>query len=114
MNITASNIINEIDRLNKNVFYNYIDPANRGVIKIVRVERPEGPIYIKRGNFLSGGNVSNAKEVSISVNMIWRVANAIQEDIPINIDRIVGASYNTRSVLESLLAHTPAFYITYP
>jgi type II restriction enzyme len=114
MNITAANIVNEIDHLNKNVFYNYIDPSNRGVIKIVRVERPEGPIYIKRGNFTAGGNVKNAKEVSISANMIWRVANAIQEDVPINIDRIVGASYNTRSVLESLLAYTQAFYITYP
>jgi type II restriction enzyme len=114
VNITAANIVNEIDRLNKNVFYNYIDSTNQGVIKIVRIERPEGPIYIKRGNFLSGANVNTAREVSISANMIWRVANAIQEDIPINIDRILGASYNTRSVFESLLAHTPAFYITYP
>jgi type II restriction enzyme len=114
MNITAANIVNEIDHLNKNVFYNYIDPKNRGVIKIVRVERPEGPIFIKRGNFLAGKNVKDANEVSISANMIWRVANAIQEDIPINIDRILGASYNTRSVLESLLAYTSAFYITYP
>jgi len=114
MNITAANIVNEIDHLNKNVFYNYIDPKNRDVIKIVRVERPEGPIFIKRGNFLAGENVNDAKEVSISANMIWRVANAIQEDMPINIDRILAASYNTRSVLESLLAHTSAFYITFP
>jgi type II restriction enzyme len=114
MNITAANIVNEIDHLNKSVFYNYINRKNRGVIKIVRVERPEGPIFIKRGNFLAGKNEKDAKEVSISANMIWRVANAIQEDIPINIDRIVAASYNTRSVLESLLAYTPAFYITYP
>jgi type II restriction enzyme len=114
MNVTAANIVNEIDHLNKNVFYNYIDPSNRNVIKIVRVERPEGPIYIKRGNFTAGANVKSAKEVSISANMIWRVANAVQENIPINIDRIVGASYNTRSVLESLLAYTQAFYITHP
>jgi type II restriction enzyme len=114
MNITAANIVNEIDHLNKNVFYNYIDPSNRNVIKIVRVERPEGPIFIKRGNFTAGANINSAKEVSISANMIWRIANAIQEDIPINIDRIVGASYNTRSVLESLLAYTQSFYITYP
>jgi len=114
MNVTAANIVSEIDHLNKNVFYNYIDDANRGVIKIIHVQRPEGPIYIKRGNFLSGENVNDARKVSISSNMIWRIANAIQEDVPINIDRIVGASYNTRSVIESLLAHTPSFYITYP
>ena len=114
MIITAANIVNEINRLSKNVYYNYIDHANRNVIKIVRIQYPEGPIYIKRGKFTAGANVNTAREISISANMIWRVANAIQEDVPVNIDRIVGASYNTRSVLESLLAYTPGFYITYP
>lgn len=46
--------------------------------------------------------------------MIWRLANAIQPYQPINIDRVLGASYNTRSVLEALLAHTPQFYYCYP
>jgi type II restriction enzyme len=114
MIITAANIVNEIDHLNKNVYYNYIDHSNRNVIKIVSIEHPEGPIYIKRGKFTAGANVKTAREITISANMIWRVANAIQEDVPVNIDRIVGASYNTRSVLESLLAYTPSFYITYP
>lgn len=45
---------------------------------------------------------------------MWRLANAIQEDIPLNIDRILGASYNTRSVIETLLAYTPSFYVTHP
>jgi type II restriction enzyme len=114
MIVTAANIRNEIDHLNKNIFYNYIDPANRNVIKIVRVKRPEGPVYIQRGKFMAGAEFKTAKEIPISANMIWRVANAIQEDIPINIDRIVGASYNTRSVFESLLAYTSSFYITHP
>lgn len=52
--------------------------------------------------------------VSISHQMLLRVANAISEDFPINIDRILGASYNTRSALEALLAHTPEFYYCYP
>lgn len=46
--------------------------------------------------------------------MIWRVANAFQEGRPISIDRVLGASYNTRSVLEALLVHTPQFYFCYP
>lgn len=46
--------------------------------------------------------------------MIWRVANAVREGVPINIDRIVGASYNTRSALEAVLAHTPQFHYCYP
>jgi len=114
MNITAANIVNYIDHLDKNCYYNYIDSSNRSVIKIVRVKKPEGPIYIKRGKFTQGVNVNTAREVSISANMIWRVANAVQEEVPINIDRIVAASYNTRSVLESLLAYTPPFHVTYP
>ncbi len=46
--------------------------------------------------------------------MIWRLANALRPDVPINVDRIFGGSYNTRSVLEALLAHTPEFYFAYP
>lgn len=42
--------------------------------------------------------------------MLWRVANAIKEGLPINFDRVLGASYNSRSALEALLAHTPEFY----
>lgn len=46
--------------------------------------------------------------------MIARVANAIRPNQPINIDRILGASYNTRSALEALLAHTPEFWVCRP
>ncbi|MDX2304660.1 MAG: hypothetical protein NW226_17760 [Microscillaceae bacterium] len=54
------------------------------------------------------------KVESISPELIWRVANAFNPHLPINIDRILGASYNTRSVLEALLAHTSEFYYCYP
>jgi len=46
--------------------------------------------------------------------MISRVANAIREKQPINIERILGGSYNTRSAFEALLAHTPEFYMCRP
>lgn len=42
--------------------------------------------------------------------MIWRIANSIREGVPVNLDRVLGASYNTRSAFESLLVHTPQFY----
>lgn len=51
---------------------------------------------------------------SISSEMIWRVANAVNSRELINLDRILGASYNTRSVLETLMAYTPEFYYCYP
>jgi type II restriction enzyme len=114
MKISASNLINEINHLDKNIFYNYINKKTKGLIKIQRVDLPEGPIIIRRFDPTKGKTLEMAKDESISSNMLWRVANAIQEDVPINIDRILGASYNTRSVLEALLAHTPNFHITIP
>jgi len=114
MKITASNLVSAINQLDKNVYYNYINAKTKGFIKIQRVDMPEGPIIIKRFDPSKGKLEKNAKEESISTNLIWRVANAIQEDVPINIDRVLGASYNTRSVFETLLAHTPCFHITKP
>jgi hypothetical protein len=112
--ITASNLVYSINQLPKNRTYNYINPKTRGVIKIINIQLPEGPIIIKRYNPIRGETANVAKTESISLQMIWRVANSIQENQPINLDRILGASYNTRSVLESLLAHTPEFYYCYP
>lgn len=114
MKLTASNIVHSINQLDKNKRYNYINPRNKGIIQIVRVDLPEGPIVIKRCDPTKAQSLNNAKEESISSNLLWRVANAVQEDMPINIDRILGASYNTRSVLESLLAYTSDFHVTYP
>ncbi len=91
-----------------------MNPRNKGIIKIERVDLPEGPIRIKRCDPSKGESFENKQTVSVSVQMIWRLANAIKPNQPINVDRILGASYNTRSVLEALLAHTPQFYYCYP
>ena len=112
--ITGYNLVAYINQLPKNVNYNYVNPSNKGLIKIINVALPEGPILIKRWDSSKGETIDSVKEVSISTEMIWRVANAIFEEQPINIDRLLGGSYNTRSVLESLLAHTPQFYYCYP
>jgi type II restriction enzyme len=91
-----------------------LSPINKGLIQIDRVDLPEGPIWIKRCDPSKGGTFKGKKSVSISSQMIWRLANAIKPNQPINVDRILGASYNTRSVLEALLAHSPQFYYCYP
>lgn len=114
MRLTASDIISAIGHLEKDREYNYINPKTRTKIHIVRVDYPEGPIIIKRYNPGKGETLKSASEESISTQMIWRVANAITPGYPVNIDRILGASYNTRSALETLLAHTPQFYFCYP
>lgn len=114
MRITASDIVNAIGQLPKNRAFSYINPATRTKIEIARIEYPEGPIFIRRYIPSIGEGSRHGKLESISAQMIWRVANALAPNQPINIDRILGASYNTRSALEALLAHTPQFYYCYP
>ncbi len=103
-----------INQLSKRSSYQYLNPKNKGIIQIESVQLPEGPIRIKRCDPSKGKSFKDAKVVSISSQMIWRLANAIRPNQPINVDRILGASYNTRSVLESLIAHTPQFYFCFP
>ncbi|MCE3074592.1 hypothetical protein [Chryseobacterium gwangjuense] len=112
--LTASNLVAFINQLDKNQTYNYINPKTKGLIKIESVEFPEGPIRIKRWDSSKGQIESLQKTETISSEMIWRIANAFNPNQPINIDRVLGASYNTRSVFESLLAYTPEFYFCYP
>jgi type II restriction enzyme len=80
----------------------------------MNVQLPEGPITIKRFNPYKSQPEISADTQTISPQMLWRVAGAIQPGTPLNIDRILGASYNTRSALEALLAHTPEFYMCHP
>ncbi len=114
MKLTASNIVSAIGQLPKDRTYQYINPRTKNQIEITHITYPEGPIIIKRYNPAKGEISASAKEESISPQMIWRIANAFMPSQPINFDRVLGASYNTRSVLETLLAHTPQFYCCYP
>jgi type II restriction enzyme len=112
--LTASNIVAYINQLDKKINYNYLNPRNKGLIEIVEVEMPEGPIRIKRWDPSKGEISQNKKVETISSELIWRIANAFTQNQPINLDRVLGGSYNTRSVLETLLAHTPQFQFCYP
>lgn len=112
--ITAYNLVRAISQLPRNVNYNYINPKTRGLIHIDNVVLPAGPIQIRRWEPSKRQSYEQAKQISISSEMIWRVANAIHLGEPINLDRVLGASYNTRSVLETLIALTPEFYYCYP
>lgn len=112
--VTTYNLVKAINNLPKNKDYNYVNPRTPGLIHIEEIKMPAGPIFIKRWNPNKGETKDKAKKESISSEMMWRIANAISDNEPINIDRILGASYNTRSVFESLLAHTPNFYYCYP
>jgi type II restriction enzyme len=113
MKLTPSNLLSFIQVLPRNVQYPYVNPRTRSVVMIESVTAPEGPIAIRRFNPAKGESPRNASIETISSEMLWRVANAVQTNTPFNLDRILGASYNTRSALETLIAHTPQFYFCY-
>ena len=112
--LSAANIVTAIDRLPKNRSYNYPNKRTKTEIMIVRSDSSEGPIIIKRWGSKNKPTSLHAEEESISVEMIWRIANAFTAGIPINFDRVLGGSYNTRSALEALMLHTPQFYACRP
>lgn len=89
-------------------------PTRKTVLKIVRVDKPEGGILIKRKDTKSGKPWDAIKEENISSNMIWRYVNALNTGIPTHVDRVLGASYNTRSALEAIIACCPAFFMCKP
>lgn len=112
--LTALNLVKDIGHLDSNLILEYPNPKTKTKIKITSIELPEGPIFIKRWNPTKLETEANAKIESISSAALWRLAAAIKPNIPLNIDRIFGASYNIRSALEAILLHTPSFFLCYP
>jgi type II restriction enzyme len=110
--LTASNIVKAISKLPKGVRFNYLS-SSATQVEIESITSPEGPVKIKRRTVGKNGD-STVKSESISAAMIWRIANSFSPKVPINFERVLGASYNTRSSLEALMAHTPDFYVSYP
>lgn len=114
MRVTASDLVRAIDRLPKDRSYNYINPDTTTKIRVVEITPPEGPITITRYDPNKGQGIDDGTNTSMSSASLWRLANNFVQNLPLNIDRVFGASFNYRSALESLLAHTPEFYYCYP
>ena len=112
--ITIEELVAALKALPRGTFFSYIHGATKTLVAIDSIEGNCGPINIKRYDPSKGETPKSAEIQSISTQMLARVANAITESTPINIDRLLGASYNTRSALETLLCHTPQFYYCFP
>lgn len=112
--VSAELLVSLIKSLNKQYPYSYINDSTQTVVAIDSIDSPAGPITIRRWNPGKEETYEQAKPQSISKQMLTRVANAIEKGMPVNMDRLLGASYNTRSALEALLCHTPPFYYCYP
>jgi type II restriction enzyme len=113
MKLSASNVVKAIDQLPQGRIYEYPNKKTKTKICVHSVSLPVGPIKIERFIKNKSGKATS-KIQSISKNIISRYANSFSEGIPVNIDRVLGASYNTRSSLEALLAATPEFYLCKP
>lgn len=83
-------------------------------MRLINVVLPEGPVTIERYDPNKGQKAVDAKRSTFSAAMLWRVANGMQAGQPVNLDRLLGASYNNRSALEALLAHSPEFFWCLP
>jgi type II restriction enzyme len=108
MKLTAGNIVKAVMGLPKGQWFEYINSSTRSQVRVISSEGPEGPITVERRNPLKNNGAST--RATLSSAMIWRIANAYAPNTPINFDRVLAGSYNTRSLLEALLAHTPEFY----
>jgi len=105
--ITSQEIVNWIDRLDKSKTYKY--PTGNSSLKIIEVNKPEGPIKFLR--WKPTENESSASEASISENQISTVSSVFSRkpNYPIHFDRLFSGGGNSRSSLETLLALTPHF-----
>lgn len=112
MRVTAANLVHAIGKLPRDIHYQYADTSTPTRLIIERVQYPEGPVIVKRFGTKKNPDAANAQSVSLSSSMIWRLANAMVPGKPINLERVFGSSYNSRSALEALLLHTPQFYST--
>lgn len=108
MKLTVENVVRAIGRLPRDQWFDYINDSTQTQVRIVTTTVPEGPIRIERRSR------AGTRETTISRQMISRFVNAVQEGTPINIDRVLGASYNTRAAFEALLARTSDFYWCVP
>ncbi|MBE7542227.1 MAG: hypothetical protein M9913_16905 [Bryobacteraceae bacterium] len=115
MVLTVTDLVERIEPLRaRGEPVHYINERNEGLIRINSIASPQGPIRVLRWNPAKAQSEAAASDASISRGMLRRVAAAIEPGVPFSVDRVLGASYNVRSVLESLLANTAEFYICRP
>ena len=110
--LEVADLVDLISRLGTTETYKY--PSGRSKLRITQIVRPEGPIKIKRWD--SRKAESTAKQASISIHQLATVAAVFSRkpNYPVQFDRLFSGGGNSRSALETLLAHTPNFFFCYP
>lgn len=101
--MTYSDFIEQIGKLEKNIDYSYVPSTTskeQKTYKLISVS--EEAIIVKR----------DEDEIKVSIQQIKEILANLKKDTPLDIERLLGASGNTRSIIESLLCLTPTIFYT--
>ena len=98
-----SEFIEQIGKLKTNVEYSYVPSTTSKEQKSYKlISVSEEAIIVKR----------EQDEIKVSIPQIKEILSNLKKDIPLDIERLLGASGNTRSIIESLLCLTPTIFYT--
>ena len=101
--MTYSEFIDQIGKLETNIDYSYVPSTTskeQKTYKLISVS--EEAIIVKR----------DEDEIKVSIQQIKEILANLRKDTPLDIERLLGASGNTRSIIESLLCLTPTIFYT--
>ena len=112
--LATADLVKEIAQLGTANIYTYF--TGNSHIRILDITYPEGPIRIRRWETNIPEPSGNVGMGSISRQQLARTVTVClnKPNFPLHIDRLFSAGGNTRSALETLLAHTPHFFMCYP
>jgi type II restriction enzyme len=110
--LTVAELVDAIAQLDLNRSYEYVSGRSR--LKITNIRQPEGPIGFISWD--SRDTESDGRSGSISSNQLATIALVCSNrpNYPLHVDRLFSAGGNSRSALETVLAHTPHFFMCYP
>jgi type II restriction enzyme len=110
--LKTSDLVKAIAQLGMSKDYAYYSGSTR--IKIKDITGPEGPIKFIR--WKSQESEFSGSRGGISTNQLTTVASVFsgKPNYPIHFDRLFSGGGNSRSALETLLLHTPNFFVCYP
>lgn len=102
--MTINDIYRQVCLLSKDHIYTFRNESNHNVFKYVGRDPRTHALHFVR---IQGERQS---QVTVSERNLAKIAEKVRPYVPFQIDVIVGASGNWRSLFESALAYTPQFW----
>lgn len=101
--MTYTEFIKILSGLEKNKEYPYVPSSTSSEQKFYKLlSVSEESIIVER----------DENEIKVSIQQIKQILDNLKKDEPLDIERLLGASGNTRSIIESLLCLTPTIFYT--